>query len=262
MTGLRAFLGATLNGSTRIVNEGEFSPERFFDLVEQFKVTFALGAAHKSLQILNHPRIDYVDLSSVKHYTSGGIKTSFNIIQKMNKYFKGGQFCHNYGMTETMGMVTVNLYHSRNNSAGQLISGSEAKIVNDHGQRLGVSEDGELCIKLPYPFLGYVGYEEKNHFDSEGFLPTGDIAHFDQNGDLFITGRKKELFKCYDYHLMPTEIEEFLNRIDGVKQSCVVPIPNPKCGYMPAAVIVKTDNSTCNEQSIYDAVSGKMDFQK
>lgn len=260
VTGLRAFLGATLNGSTRIVNEGSFSPERFFNLVERFKVTFALGAAQKCLQLLNHPQIESADLSSVKHYTSGGIKISYHVIQEMNKYLKGGQLCHNYGMTETFGIIAINLYHSKNNSAGQLISGCEAKIINKHGDRLGVGEDGELCIKQPYPFLGYVGYEDRNHFDSDGFLATGDIAHFDQNGDLFITGRKKELFKCYDHHVMPTEIEEFINKIDGVQQSCVVPIPNPRCGFMPAAVIVKTNSSTCTEKSIYDAVSSKMFF--
>ncbi|XP_055309666.1 probable 4-coumarate--CoA ligase 1 [Sitodiplosis mosellana] len=262
VTGLRAFLGATLNGSTRIVNEGSFSPERFFDLVERYKVTFALGAAHKAFQLLNHPRINSSDLSSVKHYTSGGVKTSFDVIQKVNEYLKGGRFCHNYGMTETFGIVAINLYHSKNNSAGQLISGCEAKIVNEHGERLGVDEDGELCIKQTYPFLGFVGNETTNHLDGEGFLATGDIAHFDQNGDLFITRRKKELFKCYDYHVMPTEIEEFLNKIDGVQQSCVVPIPNPKCGYIPAAVIVKTNHSTCNERSIYDAVANTFSEHK
>lgn len=260
VTGLRAFLGATLNGSTRIVNEGSFSPDRFFNLVEQFQVTFVLGAAHKALQLLNHPRIESADLSSVKHYTSGGIKTSFHVIQKMNKYLTNGRFCHNFGMTETFGIVAINLYHSKNNSAGQLISGSEAIIIDEHGNRLGIDDDGELCIKQPYPFLGYVGCEAINHLDRNGFLATGDIAHFDQNGDLFITGRKKELFKCYDYHVMPTEIEEFLNKIDGVQQSCVVPIPNSKCGYMPAAVIVKSTNSNCTAQSIFKAVASKMVF--
>ncbi|XP_055309667.1 uncharacterized protein LOC129573305 [Sitodiplosis mosellana] len=261
VTGVRVLFGATLNGSTRIVNEGSFSPERFFDLVERFEVTFALNSVIEISQLLDHPRIESADLSSLKYYTCGGMKIPYEIVQKMNKYLKGGRFCHNYGMTELLGSVAINLYHTRNASAGQLISGCEVKIINERGERLGVDEDGELCIRQPYPFLRHLlddDHENEivhNNFDNEGFFATGDIAHFDQNNDLFIIGRKKDLFKsCGDYTVIPIEMEEFLNQIDGVQQSCVVPIPDVRYHNLPAAVIVKTKRSNCSAESIYDAV--------
>lgn len=260
IAGIRILMAATLNGSARIVNVGPFSPERFFKLIERFKVTFSLSTAFQPNQILNHPQIKMADLTSLKHYICAGTKVSYDVIQKMNNYLRGGKFCHSYGMTELVGPVTVNFDHMKNDCVGQLISGCEVKVVNERGDRLGIGEDGELCVKQPYSFLGYLGDSRnvQQYFDDEGFFITGDIARFDANGDLFIVDRKKELFKCNGYHVTPCEIEEFLNKMEGVKQSCVVPIPDLKCDYLPAVVIERATNSTCTAESIYNSVSGKL----
>lgn len=127
---------------------------------------------------------------------------------------------------------------------------------------MGINENGELCIKLPLLFSGYLENLENspNYFDSDGFLFTGDIAYFDDNGDLFIVDRKKDLFKSYGDHVIPSEIEEILNKIDGVKQSCLIPIPDPKDDNLPAAVIVKTENSQCTEEIIFDSVKSKLNY--
>lgn len=259
LDGIRIIITGTINGSTRIVNDGPFSPERFFELVERFKVTYTLSAPFKAVQLLNHPQIETADLSSIKHYTCGGSGASFDTIQCISKYLRGGKLCHSFGMTELVGPVAINFNHTRNECVGQLISGCEVKIVNEEGERLGVGETGEFCIRQPHLFSGYLGDNRsfRDYFDSEGFFITGDIARFDENGDLFIIDRKKEMFKCSDYHVTPTEIEVFLNQIEGVKQSCLVPIPDENYEYLPAALIVRTENSTCTEQSISDAVSSK-----
>lgn len=99
--------------------------------------------------------------------------------------------------------------------------------------------------------------KRSNCFDDEGFFATGDIGSFDQNCDLFIVDRKKAMFKTDGYQVTPAEIEMFLNKVDGVKQSCVVPIPDAKYDNLPAAVVVKEKHSNCTEKSIYDAVSSK-----
>lgn len=259
ISGIRHLMAATLNGATRIVNPGPFSPERFFELVQRFKVTFFLSTAYIANQIVDHPQFESADLHSLKQYICAGTKASHTVILRMNEYLNGGKFCHSYGVTETIGTVSINFDHTRNDCVGQLISGCEAKIVNEQGERLDVGETGELCLKQPYLFHGYVGDDQSapNYFDSEGFYVTGDIARFDENGDLFIVDRKKEQFQCCGYHVQPAEIEGFLNQIDGVKESCLVPIPHPKYDNLPAAVIVKTESSACTKQTIYDSISSK-----
>lgn len=257
ITGVILLMAATLNGSTRIVNIGTFSSERFVNVVERFEVTITISTALSIRQILHDPAIKTANLSSYKHYICGGERLSLDIIHKMNKLLKNGQFCNAYGMTETILAIAINVDHQRNDCVGQLLSEFKAKVVNDSGERLGVNEEGEICLKQLFPFLGYLSADENanNCFDSEGFFMTGDIGRFDENGDLFIVDRKKEMFKCGGIHVTPAEIEAFLNAIEGIQQSCLVPIPDPEYDFLPAAVIVKADSSNCTEQSIYDAVS-------
>lgn len=253
---IRRLLIAPLNGYVRIVNPGSFSPERFFDLVERFKVTSVAGCPAPIIaQLLSHSQIDSADLSSVKRIMVGFSKAPLRLIVGMNKMLPNGKCFPTYGMCELVGPVASNLQHLRNDCVGQLISGAEAKIVNEDGQRLGVGEMGEICIRQPFRFSGYIGNAEKtDYFDDEGFYATGDIGYFDENCDLFIVDRKKAIFKVGCYQVTPSEIEAFLDKIDGVKQSCLVAIPDTECGNLPAAVIVKEDFSNCTEESIYESV--------
>ncbi|XP_055325727.1 uncharacterized protein LOC129579599 [Sitodiplosis mosellana] len=258
ISGVRFLISGTLSGARRVVNQGAFTPERFFKLVQEFNVNVTfLNDSSQIHQLLKHPQIKTADLSSLKMLHCAGTIVPLHFIEKMNSHLGSSKFCNSFGMTETCGTVAINLYHSKNNCTGQLIGDCEAKIVNEQGDRLGVNESGELYLKDPFMFEGYLGDDgnASQHFDREGFFRTGDIAHFDENSDLFITDRKKELFKYMGYHIIPNEIQQFLDQIDGVDESCVVPVPISKYVLAPAAVIIKTKNSACTEEFIYDAVS-------
>lgn len=258
-SGVRALVAGTLNGLTQIVNVGPFSPERFIEIVEKFQVTIAKANALMAIELLHYPEIASANLSSLKLFICGGAKIPLRTIQTLDKYFKNGRFVQNYGLNETVGSIALNLNHVENDSVGQLISGCQAKIVNDQGERFGVNEIGELCLKFPHPFLGYLHNfpDLKSCIDEEGFFKTGDLARFDASGDLFVIDRLKELFKSCSNVVTPSRIEGFLNTIDGVKASCVVPIPDGNGESLPAAFLIKTKNSTCTAQSIYDVVSSK-----
>ncbi len=262
ISGLRFLISATLHGSARIVNQGEFTEENFFGLVEQFKVTFTSSTKFRVHQLLHHPGICTANLSSMKIFRAGGATMPMSYINKLNKYLPNGKFCHSFAMTEMAGVIAFNFDHANNNCVGQLIDDIEAKIVDEEGNRLGINETGELCLRDPFLFKGYFGDDEnvRKCFDREGWFKTGDIARFDENNDLFIVDRIKEQFQCVGAHVIPSEIQEFLNRIDSVYDSCVVPVPEPKYDNLPAAVIVKTKSSTCTEKSIQDAVASKINL--
>lgn len=262
VSGIRIYITPILNGATIIANQGSYSPDRFFKLIEKFKVTYALVPALQTSQLIKHPQFKSADLSSLRLCTSGGLKISPHVIQRMNQQLTNGKLCPIFGLTESAGAIALNLHRPINNSVGQLISGCEAKIINEHGDRLGINEIGELCFKSTYMFQGYLTDEENvtSPFDDEGFFSTGDIAHFDDNGDLFIVDRKKLVFKSDGGLVIPNEIEGFLNQIDGVSLSCLVPVLNSIGDHLPAAVIVKSENSKCTAESIYNAVLGKISF--
>lgn len=261
VAGIRYLLCAPLNGSAQIVNPGAFTPARFFELVERFKVTVTTASAHMLVKILKDSEIKKANLSSLRIFQCGGLPIPFENIQKINGYLNNGKCCTTYGITESFGTVATNMQHTRNNCVGQLLDGYEAKIVNNQGERLGTNETGELCIKLPFsfPIPGYLNHSQniECYMDKDGYFLTGDAGHFDENGDLFIDCRLKEIFTRSGYKISPVEIEGFLNSIDGLKQSCVVPIPVEKVENIAAAIVIKDECSECTEQSIFDAVASK-----
>lgn len=265
VSAVRYLFGATLHGATRIVNPGSYSAELFFDLVKRFKVTFIASLPLSRIYLfLNHPQIELADLSSLRLFRCSGNKVPYNTILKLNKLLPNGKFCHSYGMTEMIGVIAMNMNHTKNDCVGQLLSGYEAKVINEQGQRLGIGEAGELCLKQPFMFDGFLAKSEEaeKQFDNDGFYVTGDIVRFDNNGDLFIIDRKKEMFKICGHHVIPGEIESLLNKMDCIMLSCVVPVPDIICDNMAAAVIVKNKQSTCTEESteeyIYNTILSKI----
>lgn len=93
------------------------------------------------------------------------------------------------------GLSKVALNMSGKDVVGQLLSCYRVKIIDDDGNRRGINENGEICIRCRYKFLCYFGNQNATNevFDDEGFFLIGDIGHFDENGDLTIVDRKKEL---------------------------------------------------------------------
>lgn len=260
VSAIRCFLGATLYGGKRLVNTGVFTSEHFFYLVERFKATMTYLSIFRITRMIHDPSIETANLDSLTLVQYGDANASLKIIQKFSKYLKNASICNTYGLTESYGTISCNLEHTRNNCVGQLLNGHQAKIVDEHQQRLGVNEIGELRIKFSIPFSGYINKAHEMHLfvDEEGFFMTGDEARFDENGDLFVDDRLKEVFKSDGKKISPAHFEAIINNIEGVEQSCVVSVPAELVGYLAAAVVVKSRNSTCTEQSIFDSVFGKV----
>lgn len=262
VAGVRCLLGATFYGGKRLVNTGPFTPKRFFEFVERFKVSMTYTSIFEINQMLHDSNMETANLDSLTLFQCGDANISFQVIQKFSKYLKNAKFCNTYGLTESYGTIACNLKHTRNNCVGQLLCNHEAKIVNEQRQRLGINETGELCIRFAVPFSGYLNKTNEMHLfvDDEGFYMTGDEARFDENGDLFVDDRQREMFKSRGNKVSPADVEAFINNIEGVEQCCVVPIPSELYGYLPAAVIVKSKDSTCTEQSIYDSVLSNTNY--
>lgn len=260
VSAIRCFLGAILYGGKRLVNTGLFTSKNFFDLTERFKATMTYLSIFRITQMIHDPSIESANLDSLTLVQYGDANASLKVVQKFSSYVKNARVCNTYGLTESYGTIACNLEHTRNNCVGQLLNGHQAKIVNEHRQRLGVNEIGELCVKFAVPFLGYINKADEMHLfvDDEGFYMTGDEARFDEHGDLFVDDRMKEVFKLRGKKISPAEFEAFINGIEGVEQSCVVPVPCEMDGYLPTAVIVKSKNSKCTAQSIFDSAAGKV----
>lgn len=264
LSGLVVLLKGTLCGATRIITTETYSPELQLRIVEQYKVTFALNAPHQLVLMMKCDQFAKTDLSSLKFQMVGGSKLPFHVQKEMNFNLPNGNVHNGYGMSEIAGIASCDYPgpSGKDSSVGRLITGIQMKIIDDDGNRCGVNVDGEICLKVNYRFLGYYGNPKATNelFDDEGFIMTGDIGHFDEDGYLFIVDRKKDLLKYCNFQISPSEIDSYLIVSPGIKSACVVGIPDDAVTDLPAAVIVRANGSNISEKEIFDMVAGKAFF--
>ena len=133
-----------------------------------------------------------------------------------------------YGMTETSSMVTLSQKNPSPGSSGQVLQGNEVKIAGD----------GEILVRSPSVCLGYLNVDTIVDIeDEDGWLHTGDLGRLDENEELYVLGRKDNMFISGGENISPEEIEHILCGARGVQKAVVVPVPDPEFGQRPAAFI-------------------------
>lgn len=256
LTGWFMLLGGTIKGSTRIITMENYSPELHLRLIEQYKVTLGLNAPTHLTLVSKCERFHQTDLSSLRFQIVTGGKCSHHVQHEINSRLTNGKIQACYGLSESAGVMACNL--GETDSVGQLLSFYSVKIIDDDGNRCGVGENGEVCFKTNYKFLGYYDNQKATDeaLDDEGFFLTADIGHFDEDGNLFIVDRKKDLIKYCGNQIAPSSIESYLIESSKIKAACVVGLPDEVAADLPAAFIVRSNGSNITEKDVFDMVAG------
>lgn len=252
-------LSGTIYGGTRIITTHSFAPDLQLSLIEKYGVTYAHNPPFQLALMLKSDRLDRTDLSSLKYQSTSGAKIPIHIKNEIISKMKIQTFYTIYGLSESSGIVSISLsVDDSSDSVGQLMSFCTIKIIDEEGNRLGPDENGEVCFKTNYRFLGYYGNEKATaaSFDEEGFFLTGDIGHFDDNGNLYIVDRKKDLIKYNNYQVSPSEIESYLIESLKIKVVCVVGIRDEMANELPTAFIIRMPGSNITEKHVFDTVAG------
>jgi long-chain acyl-CoA synthetase len=203
-----------------LVND-KLTLDAFYKAVEAHRVTHYEGGTSVILmmeQMADRP-IPY-DISSLRYLAFGGSKVSGETIKKLFNAYPGVEFYQGYGMTEASPLVTKRPI--KPNSVGLAIKGVKIAIDAD-----GMITDipytkGEIVVKGPNIMLGYYKNEEEtNKVLKNGYLFTGDIGYLDEDGDLYICGRKKNLIIVRGFNVQPEEVEECILNSSLVKD-CIV----------------------------------------
>lgn len=230
------------------------------NIVEKYSVTHFVSPPTSLSMVLKSTQVADSNLSSLQFWMCGGSAVSHERIEQIKNYLSSGQIVVSYGLTEITGGVAIGFPNLKPYTVGQLVAGIEVKIVDENGNRVGVGVDGEICVDSKYKFLGYYGNQPETDamFDDEGFLKSGDIGHFDSEGDLFVVDRQKDIFKYRSCHISPTEIENVILKNDGVQLVCVFGVPDIECMDLPAAAIVKADGKNVTVVEINEIVKNSL----
>ena len=228
----------------------QFDLQKYLEIIQEHKVTRSAIVPPIVLGLAKHPMVDNYDLSSLKGIMSGAAPLGADI-QKQCAERLGCVVKQAWGMTEISpcGAITpdeecgdIDFILGK---SGLLAPLTEAKIIDtETGKDLPFTDEGELMIRGPQVMKGYFKNEEatRNTIRPDGWMHTGDIAKFDNDGWLMITDRSKELIKYKGLQVAPAELEALIGSMKSVKDCVVIPVLDEEAGELPRAYVVKQDD--------------------
>ncbi|XP_049516420.1 uncharacterized protein LOC119443259 [Dermacentor silvarum] len=209
--------------------------------IEKYRPTMLALLPTFVLKLDQHPLLGQVDTSSVRKVMIGGSALSSPLLRSVARKLGLRGITQMFGMTELAGCMTMSSPRGDDfKSLGKPVPFMEIKVVDMLTRKaLGPEEKGEICIKGPCTFLGYLN-KPKETADAyeDGFLRTGDIGYYSADGRLFVGSRYKELIKCMDQQVPPAEIEEILATDSQVQHVVVVGVPHAQYGEAARAFVV------------------------
>ncbi len=218
-------------------------PRNIDSLIEAMKSERFTGMTSVNtllIALLQHPRFDEVDFSTVFGTIAGGAPLVREVAEEWQRR-TGTRVFEGYGLSESSASGAVNnVHHYRLGTIGRCVVHTEVKVVDESGQRRGTDEPGELLMRGPQVMVGYWQNPEgtKAAFDDEGWLRTGDIATIDGDGFIRIVDRKKDMVLVSGFNVYPTEVESVLYGHPDVIECAVVGVPDERCGEAVRAFVV------------------------
>ncbi|CAL4972615.1 unnamed protein product [Urochloa decumbens] len=258
--GFMMMLRSVAMGETAVLME-RFDFGAVLRAIERYRVTLLPAAPPVLVAMIKFEEARRRDLSSLLVIGIGGAPLGREVAERFAAIFPDIELVQGYGLTESSGSVSATVGPDESKaygSVGKLASHMEAKIVDPAtGEALGPGQRGELWVRGPVIMKGYVGDDEATAatMDSEGWLKTGDLCYFNEDGLLYIVDRLKELIKYKGYQVPPAELEHILNSHPDIMDAAVVPYPDEDAGQLPMAFIVRKPGSNITEQQVMDHVA-------
>ena len=240
------FLTHLYVGASIVIMDGMFMPYMFFKLVQDEKITNFTGVPSMLLMLLNYRNKHKYDISSLKYICFGGGNMPVEKLKQLIETFPSVGFVQTYGQTEASPRVTALLPKDslrKVGSVGKPIPNVKVRIVDENGQDVAVGETGEIIVNGDNVMKGYYKRpEETAKVIKDGWLYTGDFGRYDEEGYIYLVGRKKNMIISGGLNIYPEEIEELLMCHPAVKEVCVIGENHELLGEIPIAKIVLKEN--------------------
>jgi acyl-CoA synthetase (AMP-forming)/AMP-acid ligase II len=248
---------ACITAGATIYPQAVFDPVAVMQRVQDERITVLPGPPTIYQALLEHPRRREFDLSSLQLAVTGAASIPAVLIGRMFDELGFDRVISAYGITETTGVVTMcrpgDDRATIAATSGRVVSGVEIKIAplpqedersdKSHGPREGAAgetETGEILIRGYNVMLGYLDdpAATSEAIDRDGWFHSGDVGWLDDDGNLRITDRIKDLFIVGGFNVYPAEIEATLLTHPAIAAAAVVGIPDERMGEVGAAFVV------------------------
>lgn len=227
-------LPSILAGSALVIPLS-YKAEMLLSLIEKHGVTRGFIPPSPLIDILDHPRLEEFDLSSLQNIIYGSALMPAAKTKEALEFF-GPILQQAYGSFEVMPPITAlstadHMQHGkpaskhRLNSSGKVVSEVKVKIIGEKGEELPTNSPGKVWVKSPMVFKGY--YNKPELLDSttkDGWTCTGDFAYFDEEGYLHLLGRDSDIIEHNGIKIFPREVEQIAHEHPKVKEAALVKV--------------------------------------
>jgi long-chain acyl-CoA synthetase len=259
---MTAVMNFALQEGAEIVMMPRFVLDDALKLIDKTKPTVMPGVPTMFIAMLNHPRLNSFDLSSLKYCVSGGAPLPVDVKERFEKV-TGCKIVEAYGLTEASPGVTCNPVEGpvKSGSIGQPLPGTIVSLrdLADPAREVAQGERGEICVKGPQVMKGFWKKPEETANQLVGdFLRTGDVGIMDTEGFIFIVDRIKDLIICSGYNVYPRHIEEAIYTHPAVEEVTVIGIRDEYRGEAPKAFIKLKAGVSATEADILSHLETKL----
>jgi long-chain acyl-CoA synthetase len=222
--------------------------------IQRDRATIFEGVPAMYVSLLAHPALDDYDVSSLRVAISGGDSIASTVLDTFEKHF-GVVILEGYGLTETASTTTFNCSETdrRAYSVGKPIWGTQTQIWDEDGKALPPGKDnvGEVVTRGLHVMKGYL-HDPQATADvfTGGWFHTGDLGYVDDDGFLFIAGRKKELIIRGGYNVYPKEIEDVLFAHPAIAEAALVGNPHERHGEEVMAFVTRRPEASLSAADV------------
>ncbi len=230
----------SIRGGASIVLQDRFHPELCLRAVESERVTIFMGVPTMFAMMLNWAEQQEVDASSLRLCISAGQNLAWNVAERFEKRF-GVPVYDLWGQTEGTPITTYDPFEEargRPESCGRPLPGCDIEIIDDKGNALPAGKIGEVLLTGPNVMLEYFKNPRATAETlKDGWIYTGDLGRRDQDGYLYIVGRKRDLIIRGGANIYPSEVEEAVYSHPAVAECAVVGRPDETFGELVTAFV-------------------------
>ena len=237
------WVSALLAGMT-VYPMAVFDAEAMLQQIESNRISVLMGPPTLFYALLDHPRRDQFDLSSLRVGHTGSANVPVDLIARAREELKFDIFLTSYGLTEATALVSVNYpqddFETIARTVGRALPGTELKVVAPDGRSLPTGESGELLVRGPNVMQGYFEDPDATSaaIDQDSWLHTGDVATIDETGLLRILDRLKEVVIVGGFNVYPAEVETIMLGHPAIKEVAIIAIPDERMGEVCGACVV------------------------
>ncbi|XP_038901547.1 4-coumarate--CoA ligase 3 isoform X2 [Benincasa hispida] len=238
----------------------KFEIESLLRLIEKHGVTVATVVPPLVVALVKNPRAADFDLSSIRMVLSGAAPLRKELEEALMQRLPQAIFGQGYGMTEAGPVLSMCSAFAKeppmptkSGSCGRVVRNSDLKVIDPQtGASLSYNQSGEICLRGP----------QVMKVDVEGWLHTGDIGYIDDEDEIFIVDRVKEIIKFKGFQVAPAELETLLVTHPSIVDAAVVPQNDDVAGEVPVAFVVPSTHNELTEDAVKEFIAKQVVFYK